>query len=310
MPKWTAMLTAAALASSGTAFAGGSLKDDEKYEYKSERFSADIAIGVMNGKANELVFSPNGALISKLIWKYDNNMTLSGDVAVTPFHRFTIGLRGRTNLTGNSTMDDFDFPGSVCGIAGPVCQSHHEDTTLKTATSVDLYTAYAVYKTERFKLSGIAGYRWDHSAWDARGGTSNYTAPFPNISVIAYDQWWEAPYLGIQAAGHWDRFGLQARVIGSFWAQGNDRDDHKLRTLLFKDDFNRSDMVSTNVKASYALFQFASVTLGWDYDRWFTAKGPTVVRNYASGLTEVYPGDAAGANSAAHTVSVGMQYKF
>lgn len=310
MLKSTAIVTFAAFASSGTAFAGGSVKNDEYREYKTERISAEIALGVMTGKASELVFDPNAALISKLIWKYDSNVMLSGGLAITPFQRFTIGLRGRINLTGNSTMDDFDFPGSACGIAGPLCQSHHENTMLERSTSVDLFAAHPVYQTGSLKLSGVVGYRWDHSAWDARGGTSNYTLPFPNVSVITYDQWWEAPYLGIEATGFWDRFNIHIRVVGSTLAQGTGRDDHRLRTLLFTDDFNPSGFVSTKVKVGYDILDRASVTFAWDYDRWFTAKGPTVVHNYATGSTVSFSGDAAGANSEANTISMGLQYKY
>jgi outer membrane protease len=310
MLKTTAIVTIVAFASSDAACAAGPFKDNERQEYKTERVSADMAIGVMSGKANEFVFDSNGALISKLIWKYDNNAVLSGGVAVTPFQNFTIGLRGRTSLTGASTMDDFDFPGAICGVTGPLCQSHHENTTLKTATSVDVGAAYALYNRAQFKLSGVAGYRWDHSAWDASGGTSNYAPPFPNVSVIAYDQWWEAPYLGVEVAGRWERLSLQARAIGSLLAHSDDRDDHKLRTLLFSDDFRRSDMVSTNVKVAYEVFQRASVTIAWDYDRWFTAKGSTVMQNYATGSTQLFPGDAAGASSETHTISLGLQYKY
>lgn len=310
MLKSTAIVTVAAFASSGSALAAGPLKDEEHRQYKSERINAEIAIGVMAGKANELVFGPTGAVISRLIWKYDDIVMLSGALAVTPFDRFTLGLRGRVNLTGNSTMDDFDFPGSVCGIAGAFCQSHHEDTTLTRATTVEVFASYPVYRTGHFKLSGVGGYRWDHSAWDARGGTSNYAPPFPNVSVITYDQSWQAPFIGLEAIGRWAKLTLRSRAISSFAAFGGATDDHKLRTLRFSDDFNRSSMVSTSVKVGYDIFDRASVTITWDYDRWFTAKGGTVVHNYATKTTETFPGDAAGANSESHTVSMGVQFKY
>jgi plasminogen activator len=295
------------------ASAGGSIKDGPEARWERGGFSISTSIGVMNGEANEYVFDPsNGRTISQLIWKFDNNVVLNGGAAWRPAHWLTLGMMGRINLTDSSTMDDFDFniPGCppVAG-GGTLCHSHHDDTRLKKAHMVDLYAAGTFYRLHGWAFSGLAGYRWEEYKWQAFGGTANYTVLPPGLG-ITYEQWWEAPYVGLEAKGEWDKWVVSGRVIGSWWVDSRDRDNHHLRTILFTEEFGRSDMVGVNVRFGYKILPNLLFTVDYDYEDWDLAKGPTTATNYSTGATAVFPGDSAGADNHSHTVSAGFKYKF
>lgn len=272
-------------------------------------WSADLSIGAMNGEANELVYNPDGSTLSRLIWTFDNVVVLNGALSYR-WNWLTLGAKGRINLTDDSTMDDYDFPGLICGIPGPFCRSHHENTTLEHSRMLDLHASAAFLRANGITMEAVAGYKWDNNSWVAVGGTSNYAPPFPNIPVISYEQWWQAPYLGLAATAGWDKWRFGGRVIGSIWAKGHDEDDHHLRTLLFKENFDRSDMLAVNLEAGYEIMHGTSLTLGYDYERYFTAKGPTTILDYSTGATAFIPGDAAGGNSETQTVTVGVKIDF
>lgn len=180
-----------------------------QYERRGDTgLSVDLSIGVMNGEANEVVYNPNGSVLSHLIWTFDNVVVLNGNLNYK-WNWLNFGVKGRVNITDDSTMDDFDFPGAICGISGPFCQSHHENTSVERALMLDLYAGAELLRVGQFGLQGVIGYKWEHNSWSARGGVSNYTLPFPNIPVISYEQWWEAPYFGLQASGEWDSVVVQ-----------------------------------------------------------------------------------------------------
>jgi outer membrane protease len=93
----------------------------------------------------------------------------------------------------------------------------------------------------------------------------------------------------------------------------HDADNHHLTGFLFKDKFGSDNqMASVNLQLGYAVAPNISFTLGYDCEKFFTAKGSTT--GYDTWFPDepilVFSGDAAGANSEAHTVSVGVKAKF
>lgn len=274
-------------------------------------FHAAIAFGVLRGEANEYVYNPDGSVLSRLIWQFDNDAVVQGSLAWSPVEWATIGVRGRTALSGESTLNDFDYPGDICGIEGPFCQSTSPNTVLRNADQIDVFVNARFYEFQGVTLSGVAGYRFDHFAFAARGGTSNYAPPFPDEIGITYDQRWQAPYFGLQADGQWNRFSLEARVTGSLWVDGRDSDNHVFREVQFQENFQQSDLIAASIKAGYVIADNLSLTLGYDYDRWFTAKGSTTITEYGTGLAPItFDGDAAGANAETHTITVGVKYAY
>ena len=68
---------------------------------------------------------------------------------------------------------------------------------------------------------------------------------------------------------------------------------------------HRSKFVGADLSAAYRLSAATSVTLGYNYQNWSFAKGPTTI--VGAGGTLVINGDAAGGNNVAHTLSVGLK---
>jgi plasminogen activator len=299
-----ALLAALLVAGTGASSALG-----EEATPSKAGISTELSLGVMRGEANEYVYNPDGSKLSQLIWTYDNVLALNGGIAWTPHQLVTVGARGQISLDNNSTMNDWDW--GVVGCPGPnqICHSNHPDTRLKHAHSLDLYLAGNLIQHEGFALSPLIGYKWDYAIWKAYSGTANYAA-LPEGLGITYQQWWRAPYVGLalqQELGSWT---VSGRVIGSWWVDANDEDNHHLRSLLFTDEFGRSRMIGVNAAVGYRLTDQISVNLKYDFQDWLTTQGPTTIADYANNTVSYIGGDAAGASNLSHTVSLGFKIDF
>ena len=296
------------LIGSSSAFASDLYKNEQTED--AVTITSGLSIGVMNGEANEYVYNPaNGDDISQLIWTYDNVVVLNGGLSAS-WNAFVIGGNIRTSLTDDSTMDDYDFDGTVCGLPADVdCHSYHEDTLLKNSLMVDLYAGYDFYKTQNISVTALAGYKWDYNKFEAYDGVANYAVLPPGLG-ITYEQWWEAPYIGLQIAGQWDRWSLSGKVTGSWWVDSHDEDNHHWRSLRFTEDFDTSEMVAVTVGAGYQISENLSTTLSYSYEDWSLAKGSTTITDTTTGASTYIPGDAAGADNTKHIVSFGLNYKF
>ncbi len=302
---------AALLGYSGGAMAAdlgyGSVKDAPVA--RSSNFSVDVGLGVVSGEANEYVYNGDGSKLSQLIWKYDNNLVLKGGAEWTPsrIHWLALGVKGSINLNDSSTMDDWDWGVEDC--PGGICHSHHEDTRLERKTEVDLHASATFVRQGNFTLAGLVGYKWDYSKWQAYGGTANY-ATLPAGLGITYEQWWETPYIGLQAKAEHGRWSFMGKIIGSWWADGHDEDNHHLRGLLFTEEFGSSDMIGATAQLGYNVQRGLSVTLTYEYQAYDLAKGSTTITDYEEGGTAVIPGDVAGGDNTTHTIMLGLDYKF
>ncbi len=159
-------------------------------------------------------------------------------------------------------------------------------------------------------MSALAGYKRDSTSWDAKDGPSNYTSFDPTRLSISYEQDWEAPYLGLQINGEWNRWTLQGRVIGSWWAYGSDVDNHHFRTLLFNEQFGDSEMIGANAQVGYRLTTNLLLKAEYDLDRWEMAKGPSADVNYATGERSYRDWNAAGGDSMTQSVLFGAALQY
>jgi plasminogen activator len=215
-------------------------------------------------------------------------------------------------MSDSSTMDDYDWlrpAENTNGCPGGYCHSRHDDTTLSSYLSVDAYVAATVYQSNWLALTALAGYKRDSQSWDASGGVANYT-DFPSTVVTTYDQVWQAPYLGLQVNGDWNRWELQGRVIGSWWVEGQDRDLHHLRSLLFIEPFGESNMVGANAHVGYRLTRNLLLKAEYDLQQWQLAKGPSTEIDQLTGNSDYRSWNAAGAESITQTVSFGAVLEY
>ena len=272
--------------------------------------STEMAIGVLNNKAQEFVYNPNGSVLSRLDWKTNDAVMLNTHTTMRLYPWLTLGLKGSTNLSGNAKMDDFDFDLVGCPASTPGHTECHSNspTKLRQAMMFDIYASGQFAEFSGFRMNALAGYKADFYRWQAFGGTANYLTPpaLPPGVGISYEQNWTAPYLGLGGSWQTGSWSLNGRVIGSLWAKGDDRDQHHLRSLLFTEDFGRSTFIGADVGVGYRLSQSASLTLNYGYQNWQTAKGPTTTSLGPINLgTTNY--DAGGGNNVSHMVSLGVK---
>lgn len=274
----------------------------------------EAGLGIMQGEANEFVYRPDGSKLSQLVWAFDNNLVFKGGIAVRPWSWLAVGARFITNVTDGSTMDDYDWyrpdEDDYDDCPNGYCHSHHPDTALQSYLSVDAYVAGTFYRDQWLALTALAGYKRDSQSWQAMDGPSNYTSFVPGRLSISYDQVWEAPYLGVQLNGEWNRWTLQGRVIGSWWASGQDEDNHHLRTLLFTESFGESNMVGANAHVGYRLTENLMLKAEYDLQQWQLAKGPSADINYTSGARSYRAWNAAGGESITQTVLMGAVLEY
>ena len=270
-------------------------------------WTVDTSYGVMHGQSQEFVFDPrNGRTVSRLDWTFDDDLMVSAGIRLRALNWLTLGAKGSVNVSDSATLDDFDFNVEDCPAngSGTLCHSHSPNTALQNADLLDVYGEAHVLQVPGLTLSALAGYTADYFKWQAFGGKANYTGLPPGLG-ISYEQWWQAPYLGAAAEYRSGPWTLNGRVIGSPWADGRDTDSHQLRSLLFKEDFGQSDMIAADIAASYQMTPSWAITLGYHYQKWYLAKGTTLVKDELARLANFTPGDSAGGNSESHIVSIG-----
>jgi outer membrane protease len=116
--------------------------------------------------------------------------------------------------------------------------------------------------------------------------------------------------VGAQLNAEWYKWTLQGRLIGSWWAGGNDVDDHHLRTLLFTDGFGESNMLGANAHVGYRLTPNLMLKGEYDLQQWQLAKGPSTETNYTTGAVTHRPFNAAGGQSITQTISLGAVLEY
>ncbi len=301
----------------GTARADGYASDKTAAPLQIVKgIEVEAALGIMQGEANEFVYRPDGSKLSQLVWAFDNNLAFKGGIAARPWSWLAVGARFTTNITDGSTMDDYDWyrPSESnyadCASSGGFCHSHHPDTTLTSYLSVDAYVAGTFYRDRWLSLTALAGYKRDSQSWDALDGPSNYAPMVPGRRSISYDQVWNAPYLGLQFNGDWQRWTLQGRVIGSWWAGGKDEDMHHIPGDHYIEHFGESNMVGANAHVGYRLTENWMLKAEYDLQQWQLAKGPSYVSNAGTGRSEWSPWNAAGGESITQTIFLGAGLEY
>jgi plasminogen activator len=270
--------------------------------------STAYSIGVLRGKAQEFVYNPNGSTLSRLDWTFDNVAMFNTHTSVQVLSWLRAGLKSSFNLSGAASMDDYDFNVVGCppSAGGTLCQSSHSNTALRRASLLDIYASATVLNSSGITVNALAGYKRDHFRWQAIGGTANYATLPPGVG-ISYEQTWSTPYVGLAAAYTSGHLTIEGRVIGSAWAQGEDQDDHHLRSLTFSESFERTRMIGAEIGLAYRFSSYLSMTADYRFQQWGTGKGPTSVVDRGTGAVTLIGGDAAGANAVSHLVSLGLK---
>jgi outer membrane protease len=275
--------------------------------FSGMKVTSDYSIGVMRGRAQEYVYQPGGAVLSRLNWDFNNVSMFNArsTAKLTPW--LAVGFRGAMNLTGDATMQDTDYGLAGCPASGSstYCESNHS-VSLRRAYMVDANIAARLYEAAGFSFNAIAGYQHDHYRWEAIGGSANYGS-MPPGNVISYQQTWGAAYLGAGVGYTEGPWSFSGRLVGSPWANGAGRDLHHARSMLFTDVTKGTNYASGELGLAYRFNPYFSVTADYRYQQWGLGKGPSAGRDLITGVSTNFGEGTSGASNLSHTLSVGFK---
>ena len=305
----------ALLAAGGTAQAADLFTAEPAALLRGESFTAEAFAGYLSGTAREYVYAntPGREKLSQLNWRTDA-FAVGGRVAYRANDWLTARARGWSTVAGSSDMTDYDWLGGYNGMNSWTHRSISPSNTAK-AWQLDGSLAATFYDTGDFAFSAIAGYRYLTTKWNAQGGSYIYSendfrdasGTFPNQKVVAYQQWWSTPYLGIGASTSLGDWSFSGELIGSPFVMASSRDHHVLRDLVIRDKYGLSGMVGASASAEYRLSPVMSLTGRVEYQNYLDARGTGRYADGGSGTVMVYPSPLKGADSETLLVSLGIK---
>ncbi|CNI45645.1 outer membrane protease [Yersinia frederiksenii] len=289
---------------------------DNNINLNSDSIKTSIALGFLGGESKEYVYdTDNGQKLSELNWKIKNTAIIKGDISWDAFNWLTLNARGWTSLASSSSgMDDYDW--LTPGQSNWSRWSTHPNTQLNHANEFDVNVKGWVLNTPKYRVGTIFGYQKTRFSWAASGGSYSYdngartgNIP-PDTPVIAYNQQFSMPYLGLAGMYRYQDFEFNALLKFSPWVTAKDNDEHYARNLTFHDKSNNSRYYSATVDAGYYVTPNAKVYTELSLSKYEEGKGGSEIIDRTTGNKGYVGGDAAGIENMNYTVSVGMQYRF
>lgn len=291
--------------------------DDVASLLRTETVAFEASAGYLSGTAHEFVYRVpgDGSKLSQLNWEMNRAAVAGGRVVVQPFDRIAVRAKGWATLAAENTLNDYDWLLGFRGFDSWTHWSTHPNTETTKAFQGDVSIAAAFWREQDFALTAIAGYRYMTMKWNAAGGSYVYsthalrdtTGNFPDRVGIAYQQWWQTPYVGAGINFAMEDLTLTGEVIGSVWSQGRDKDYHALRNVLFEENFSPAKMVGAAAGVEYRFSPVWSAVGRVEYERYFEAKGSTRILNGVTGTTTFVPKPGAGADNETILVSLGIK---
>ncbi|MGE4545292.1 MAG: omptin family outer membrane protease [Pedobacter sp.] len=269
------------------------------------------------GESNEYVYDTDtGDKISELDWELENIAMLGGVVSVGLVDWLQLNFGGWAAVTdGSGTMVDKDWTPALSSewdnySIGPVKLDH--------GYMVDANMAFPIEITSNLKISPMLGFKFDNWKWHDKGGKYIYSVngwrdekgTFPDVVGIRYEQWFYAPYLGLNMQTNYESFFFNAYIKGTLWAWSKGKDEHLNRDLLFEDKVYHQAFISAGIEAGYNVSDWCFITLGFDYQEFMTAKGSTLSTDTETGETERFDGDAAGTGHHSSVINLAVGIRF
>jgi plasminogen activator len=278
--------------------------------------SSHISLGYLNGEAKETVYQDTDSRtkLSELDWRLDQVLMLGAGVSVKPMSwlRFNADLWLKVN-DGSGSMDDYDWMYSTDE------WSHwsHSNVSVTKGILFDLNTEMAFLKLEQSSFFAILGYKHDNWEWESKGGNGiysvhsfrDYAFTLPDEKVITYEQTFDVPYLGVGFRANMDPVALSGRFLGSAWVRGNDKDQHHLRNLEFKEDFSSGKMYGLEVACSYNFSPNLATTLAYQYQKFENTRADMTIKDLDTNA-QISIKDNAGIGNTTSLVSLALVYTF
>lgn len=299
-------------------------KEKEGTVAVNDRVTIEMYGGYLKGESREYVYNAaSGHKISQLNWIIDDAYVVGGSVSVRANDWLTLRLGGWTPLKSHNTMNDYDWERTGHGDWSDL--SHHSDTRINHAVMIDAGAKARIAnfgKTsfyDRASLDFLAGFRFLNISWTSYGGSGTYSTSggYRNSAVdfeegqagLAYEQWFNTPYIGVGGGITKGRFTFATELTGSLWGWGSDKDNHYNRTLLFEEQYSRINMASADFSLACALSKNVDLVSRFVYTKYYESQTSSTMQNYGTGTTEYASGNAAGMDHQNMLVSLGIRWR-
>ncbi|MGF3026354.1 omptin family outer membrane protease [Methylobacterium aquaticum] len=283
---------------------------------RGDTFSGEVFTGYLRTEVKEYVNDVGTrARVSQLDWTTDAAV-VGGRVALQPLDWLAIRGRGWAAVASSADMRDYDW---LYGYAGKDSWSHYShspNTRTPKAWQIDVSAAATFYEDEDAKVYAIAGYRALTLKSNTTGGGYIYsqdsfrdtTGTFPNDRLgIAYQQWWQTPYVGVGTSFAFDDWSVSGEIIGSPFVIGRDKDHHALRSLVFREDFGLTGMIGASGSVEYRINPFLSAVGRVEYQHYFEANGATRMTSGVTGVTRTIPAPSGSGSAETMLLSLGLK---
>lgn len=288
--------------------------------FSSDKFSADISLGVLSGKTQERVYDPDegGRKISQLDWKYNNAPIIKGSMSWDVIDRMSLGLSGWTTFASRSgNMVDTDWTDTSSPNVW-TDKSVHPNTRLNYANEFDFNLTGWILKEPEYRLGLMAGYKESRNSFEASGGSYIYSdeelydtvGTFPSGERgIGYKQRYKVPYVGLTGVWRYEKFDVGGAFKYSGWVKAYDNDEHYAREITYRSHVRNQNFYSISASMGYYVTPNARVYLEGTWNRITNKKGYTWLHDRTDNTFESGK-DLAGIESYNFVTTAGLKYTF
>jgi len=279
--------------------------------YRMDKLSINGALGYLGGESNEYVYTQTGETLSQLNWKINGVPVIKGEINVDFLPWLTANFNGwSTTDTGKAKMDDYDWMNPAQ--SKWTHWSHHDDTDLNNANNLDLNLRGWFLQNQQYKVGLTGGYQTEMFDFSAKGGCYQYanglfSGCFPSgLTMIGYQQNFEATYLGLTGKYLMNNLELNATVKFSSWVHSSDIDEHYARNLTFTEEGIQSNFSSITVAAGYYLTYYTQFFVEGAYNQFTSGNADTVINDNNGSYFFIKNG--AGLGNTNYVLALGLKY--
>lgn len=305
----------------------------EVFKHKNNKVLTYLSIGQASVKANELVYAqpptyPANHKLSHLIWETKNIPMMMAGMRIIVDKKHRLNIEAQFNVAKESgVMDDYDW---IYYNLDWSHWSHHEDTQLTDTLTLDINFDATIYENKGNKVSILVGYKKESWSWKSRGGSYIYSSePYdspdsimptryrdlsgtitPGLLAISYEQEFSMPYFGIKYESVLDKWNINLQYDYSTLVNVSSVDHHHIRSLIFKDDFEKGVMNSFKFKIGYQLDKNFDIHLKYISQNYEEVRGNTTYIDSNTGSSLGRCVNCAGADNSNETWFIGTSFSY